>query len=136
VIDPAAVEFTWTGKSASRYLLYHSTDPDFSDCEPIPVNHEQSLNSLQFSGSFFFLLIIPLGFTFRSGRKKLMGAILILLMVLLNITCHPSVNQSDTLEFSIVVENLQYNSTYYWKVTANATETLTSESIVRSFQTF
>ncbi len=41
-IGPSIVEFSWRGKSDSRYLLYYSTDPDFTGCVPIEVGGNYS----------------------------------------------------------------------------------------------
>jgi len=137
VIDPTSVEFSWTGKTASTYLLYYSTDPDFSDCTPIEINGEYSSTFYQSSSTFLLLLVIPLGFTFKPKHIRFMGAIVLILITVLSTSCSTTSDyQPEFKQFFITVENLQPDSTYYWKITANATETLASKSIVGSFKTF
>jgi len=145
MIDYSRVEFSWRGKSESRYLLYYSTDPDFTDCEPIEVRSNYTTAAGRSGMAFIFLGMLPLGFVFKSRKNRIMGAVLVLTLILAAVifitNCNTSISDDNPepipeyQDFTAAVENLQPNSTYYWKITANATETLTSESIVRSFIT-
>jgi hypothetical protein len=145
VIDSSRVEFSWRGKSVSRYLLYYSTDSDFTDCEPIEVRGHYTTAAGRSGMALIFLGMLPLGFVFKSRKKRIMGAVLVLTLTLTIVVfityCNTSTSENNPepipeyQEFSAAVENLQPNSIYYWKITANATETLTSESVVRSFTT-
>lgn len=144
VINSSLVTFRWEGNTDTRYLLYYSTDPDFTGCDPIEVDggsmYAFNVNGVVV-GSFFFGMLF-FGITFRRRKKVLLPYFLIsLLLVMFWVSCrHDGGGEIiDPLpgygELHITVDNLLPGSTYYWKVTANATDDFTSESIVRMFTT-
>jgi hypothetical protein len=144
VINPSPVTFRWEGDTDTSYLLYYSTDPDFTGCDPIKVDggsmYAVNVNGVVV-GSFFFGMFF-FGITLKRRKKGLLTYILIsLLLVMFWVSCQH--NGGDEIieplptykEFQITVDNLQPGSTYYWKLTANATDYFTSESIIRMFTT-
>jgi hypothetical protein len=145
--DPSQVTFSWEGKTNSRYRLYCCTDPDFKGCEPIEVENVSSLGAsagpgvgLLFVG-FFFIGITAAAGTMKKNLPKFI--VLLIILVLVSSCQHnkeneiiPPENEEVGLgEISLTLENLQRGTTYYWKVTANATDNFTSETIVRTFTT-
>lgn len=144
VINSSQVTFRWEGETDTSYLLYYSTDPDFTGCDPIKVDGG-SLYAFNVNGvvvGFFFLGMLFFGITFKRRKKVLFPYFLIsLLLVMFWASCRQDgggeiIEPLPTYrEFYITVDNLQPGYTYYWKVTANATDYFTSESIVRMFTT-
>lgn len=139
VVSPSPVRFRWTGKENSDYRLYYSTDPGFTGCVPIDVTGPASASLSGTGIGFFFIGMLSLG-TFYKRRKKLFTLICVLLLTMVCIMTYCARENGNTGAdnfpgFEVIAENLQPNATYYWKVTANAGDSLTSESIVRTFTT-
>jgi len=136
-VEPSSVEFTWKGKVLSNYRLYLSTDPDFSGCEPIDVQKGELASYRGMSGTIvFFSLVLP-GLDFRSRKKTIPFICLCFISVFLMNSCSTSIEHipPEFQDLTMVVENLDPGTTYYWKLTACAKEPLSSDTIVRTFTT-
>jgi hypothetical protein len=143
VINASSVTFRWEGKPGITYQLYYSTDPDFTDCQPIEVDGGRSY-AFNFSGiglGFLSLGIILFSITFRGRKKSLLYLAIPFLLVICLVSCQNGENSENNepepsnRDFIVTVDNLQSGTTYYWKVTANASEDFMSQSIIRVFTT-
>ncbi len=135
VIDPSSVTFHWKGKETSIYELYYSTDPYFTDCEPMSST---TSNIPEYFGFFLFGSIF-IGSIFK--RKTYLVLIIVLLVVFGLQSCSPettSPSGDNIIEFTQTVEDLQPCTTYYWKIIAQAEgiNNFFSETITYSFSTF
>jgi hypothetical protein len=137
VANSSSITFGWQGKGDSHYQLYCSTDPDFKGCVPIEVVP----GMYAFNQGRWGLLcwgILFLGIIFLNRKRFLIKYMILLLVVIPLVSCQNSaeepIDEADSVrEISIVVDNLQPGSTYYWKVAASAANDLKSESIVKTF---
>jgi len=134
ILDSTSVTFRWKGKANSIYELYYSTDPDFTDCDPlssapscIPGYLGICLFGSIFIGTIFkrrfyllFILILFVIFGLQSCSKK-----------------STSPSESDIIEFTQTVQDLQPGTTYYWKIIAHpeGTDDFLSETVTYSFST-
>ena len=81
--DPKRVSIKWTGKPDSKYTVYCSTDPEFKDCQPMPV----------------------------PDKSRVMAC------------------------FTFALENIEPNTTYYYKINGKRHGAKSSVSITKSFKT-
>jgi len=141
VVNPSSVTFIWNG-NAKNYCLYCSTDPNFTNVEPIEISssHSAMENSLILSKCLFGVFVFGV---IGLRRKKALSFIIGLTIVTLFLSCgleivEPSVKPPfapSTVEHRQTIENLQTNTLHYWKLVAMGTEGVNSESIVHIFKT-
>ncbi len=138
IVNTTSVTFRWEGKANSTYELYCSTDPDFTDCEPIIIGSSDFLKStpknlnLLISGIFITAL---LGI-FRKRILIILLTVFIVILILLSCSQNStSPSSGDITEFTQTVENLQPGTTYYWKLIAHpeGTDDFLSETVTYSF---
>jgi hypothetical protein len=140
-VNPSAVRFRWKGKPAGRYELYYSTDPNFLDCEPVPLapSHSSDLN-----GNLLSVLLTGMVVMGGMGRKQKKSFFLIAVITILFyifISCKENAAApspgSGVSEISITIENLEANTRYYWKVAAfpAGIGDFSTESLVQNFMT-
>ena len=131
------------------YKLYIGTDPGFADVTPIKFasdsNNHNSAMALRYSISMIGLFwIIAVGGLFKNKRKLVLIIIPILLMTgFIFTSCgssgggnnngNPESNVNNSYESYTV--NLQPNTTYYWKVSADDGKGDVTESDTYSFTT-
>ena len=132
--------FKWEGKTTSSYELYYSTDPNFTDSEPVMVAmpHSFTLNGT-LCCSFIFRLILIGGIS-RKKKKSYLFIATILVIFLVFFSCKEEITAPSHTEISEIrrtIENLESNMTYYWKVVAYSERNndFSSESIVQTFTT-
>ena len=137
LVDPSRVEFSWQGKPDSQYQFHYSINPDFANCAEIEIVNDLSAAGRGIPVVFMLLWILPFGLRLNFRDKLKIGMFLLLPVVLLMPACNTFDGEDHGLihEFTAELENLQPGSTYYWKVTASATDSMTSQSITRSFTT-
>ena len=87
------------------------------------------------SSSFLGIFLIT-GFVTRDKGKKLLLIVSIIMLVF--ISCSEQIvtpEESDVVDFSTTVSNLESNKTYFWKIVASPQNSndFTSESLIRSF---
>lgn len=133
-VDPTAVSFGWNG-NGKNYLLYYSAHPDFTASEPIQVG--QSPVKVKMS-----LIALSMGLMLLSGilvKKKKAAIVTICLMIIVTMfSCEMDIvtpPEISRVKHSYIVENLQPNTTYYWKVVAVGDNGINSESLGQSFVT-
>jgi hypothetical protein len=141
VVNSTSVTFAWNG-NAKNYCLYCSTDPNFTNVEPIEISsfHSAMENSLMLSTCWFGVFVFGV---IGLRKKKALSFIIGLTIVTLFLSCgieivEPPVEPSfapSTVEHHQTMENLQLNTLYYWKIVAMGTEGVNSESIVHIFKT-
>jgi len=137
VADSSSITFRWQGKGDSDYQLYCSTDPGFKGCVPIDV--VPGMYTFNQRGRVLFCWgFLFLGIIFSNRKRFLIKYMMLLLVVIPLVSCQNSAEEpideaEDVREISIVVDNLQPGSIYYWKVAASAANDLISESIVKTF---
>ena len=135
LVDHSLVECTWRGKPDSQYRFHYSVNHDFSGETVIEISSGLASAGSGIPAIAFLMGVLPLGFKLR--KKKMIGILMLLPLVLLTSGCDNLDEESHGLiqDFSVELENLEPNTTYYWKITAAAGESLTSQSITRSFTT-
>lgn len=141
LVDPSSVIFKWKGKSSSHYDLYYSTDPDFTNYEPVPVMVSYSYNLNGACFRIFLISIVCMVAVSGRVKKSFLFMVSIVMLVYAITSCKneitsPSIN-SDTVEMTQTIENLEHNKRYYWKLIAHTEgiESFSSESIVQNFTT-
>ena len=134
IVNSTSVTFRWEGKANSIYELYYSTDPDFPDCVP------RSSTPSRFPGYIGICLFgsIFVGTIFK--RKSYLIFIIIFFVIFSLQSCSEkstSPSESDVIEFTQTVEDLQPGTTYYWKIIAHpeGTDDFFSETVTYSFVT-
>jgi hypothetical protein len=140
-ISTSDIVLKWKGKKSSRYDVFCSTDPDFSECAPCSaVNPHSSASHGMFAGILLtgFAVLSAIGI---KDRRVVLPAAIIISMLLVNIGCgkgvtSPSLN-SDVTEMSVTIENLESGKTYYWKVIAHPEQSddFNSQSVIQNFTT-
>lgn len=135
-VNPASVTFEWNG-NGKDYFLYYSTNPDFSDCQPIEIGASQSPMKAKMSLLAFFMGMMLLGGIMIKKKKALCAIICLMIMVTffsceMDILTPPGISK---VKHSYTMDNLQPNTTYYWKVMAVGDNEINSESVVQCFVT-
>lgn len=140
VESPSSVTFIWEGKTTSSYDLYYSTDPNFTDSEPVMVAilHSFTLNGT-LCCSFIFGIILMGGIS-RKKKKPYLFIVTILVIFLVFFSCKDEITAPSPTQINKIsrtIENLESNMTYYWKVVAypEGNNDFSSESIVQTFIT-
>jgi hypothetical protein len=140
VENPLYVTFKWEGKTTSRYDLFYSTDPNFTDSEPVVVTmHYSFLHKGILYGSFTFGIVL-MGNISRKKKKSYLFIATIFVILLVFFSCNDEItapSNTEISEISRTIENLEPNKTYFWKVVAYPVENnnFSSESIVQTFTT-
>jgi len=138
VVSPASAIFRWSGKSDCNYRLYYSESSEFQGCVPVAVSQPKVYRADIAPLSLLLVLLIPLGLVCRSTRKAVPLVVLLMIVSVAIIACDAKgVLESGEEDgtFSVTIPALKSNTTYYWKITAQATDAFMSESIVRTFTT-
>lgn len=137
IVNSSSVTFEWDG-DADNYLLYYSTNPNFTDCEPIVIEANQLIKYADMR-LFSILLIILLIGSLGLSKRKTTAVILCLATVCLFVSCDiPTISSPyspSEIKHSQTVENLQPNTLYYWKVVTIIENSINSESTVQTFFT-
>ena len=132
-VTGSILTFQWEGKMASEYQLVYSTNPNFAGCEILDVAKQETNGGLFFAGLCF------LGIVFAGRKKKLKKSFFPLLLVIALVSCQHDGGGNNTSTFEpeygvhrITVEDLQPGHTYYWKVTARASDDFYTQTVVRT----
>jgi len=140
-VNASRVTFKWNGKSTSTYDLCYSMDPNFRDCNSVIVeaSHSYGLNRTLF-GVVIIGLVVMGGAVNKKSKKYMVVVLTIFAVSLLLINCNDDItghSNSGIDEFNVTIDNLEKNSTYYWKVIAHpeGNNDFSSESIVQTFST-
>lgn len=137
IVAYSSINFEWYG-DGDNYLLYYSTNPNFTDCEPIVIEANQLIKYADM-GFFPILLIIILIGSLGLRKSKITAVIIGLATVCLFVSCDiPTITSPyspSEIKHSQTVENLQPNTLYYWKVVTIIENGINSESIVQTFIT-
>ncbi|MBN1272947.1 MAG: hypothetical protein JXB26_11825 [Candidatus Aminicenantes bacterium] len=135
------LSFEWEGDPDSRYQLFLSTNPNFTDCVPIEVV-SRGKRVLNESTAAFIPLVFFAGFLSFAflGQKRKSGILLLMAAVFLSlflVSCEssPPPDFDAPHKESLTVNNLQSNTTYYWKIRAFRAGSVFTESIVFTFNT-
>ena len=146
-VDPFLVTFDWYEASdpdgdTITYLLEYCVNADFINCANTPqtkIDNNSNpllvnLGSIGGSAGISLVLFGLMGSTTRrQGIMRLSGVVLLALIMSACGTNMPIVNGDGTVSQS--VQNLQPNTTYYWKVTATDNNNLSTSSEIRQFTT-
>jgi len=140
IVNSTSVTFRWEGKANSIYELYCSTDPDLADCDPIIIEPFNFLKSTPQNLNLLISGILITGFLGILRRRILFILLTVLVVILILLSCSQnstSPSDNDIIEFSQTVENLEPNTTYYWKIIAypEGTDNFLSETVTYSFTT-
>ncbi len=141
-INSNSVIIQWNGKTDSIYEIHYSKDPDFINDDIIEVDNS-AYYALNFSGISFFCIGY---FSIASGNGSKKQWILRILIPFLIIgflsSCQNNEGDLDksspklgVTEFSATIDNLQSDTTYYWKILAKTGDDFNSETIVRTLFT-
>ncbi len=141
--DSVSATFKWRGKPGSIYKLYYSTDRKFDNYEAVDCIYSSS-----YAYDYAFLgLSIPVYFLLGGiKRKKKYFLTLLMFIFLASTNCgitqrteykqyKRNLPKVETKEFSKTIDNLQPNTTYYWKIVAHpkGNDHFLSESFIYSF---
>jgi hypothetical protein len=137
IVDYSSINFEWDG-DVDNYLLYYSTNPNFTDCEPIVIGTNQLIKYADMR-LFSILLIILLIGSLGLSKRKTTAIIIYLATVCLFVSCDIPIITSpyspSEIKHSHTVENLQSSTLYYWKVVTIVENGISNESIVQTFIT-
>ena len=140
-VDPSRVTFEWQGDKNSQYDLLYATDPNFSDCNTVPVKSTQFSAGLAAPVALLVICLLILNGKRRGVWRSYIFFLWLFILLFALIDCADKVSapdqQNNTHTFRAAMDNLQTNRTYYWKIVAKTQEKsdYTSESIVRTFHT-
>ena len=137
-VNFSSVTFSWNG-NADNYNLYYSTDPDFRDTKPILSTDSGSSMEETYSFAALWGGLLALG-TIWIGKKKIIVLIIGFTVIAgFCLSCEIDTISSpfapSNIEHRQVVDNLQPNTFYYWKVVAIGSNGINSESISHTFKT-
>ena len=136
-VDPSSVIFKWKGKSGRKYEIRYSTDPDFAKYSTIA----SSSPGKDGKNIIYFCSLVALGFIITGRRiQHAAGKAAVVALFLTVGGCEDGFGParfSGITVFAAAAENLQENSTYYWKVVVTGPEELhfKSESTAYKFNT-
>ena len=113
-----AITFSWNG-APTDYLLSWSTDPSFSDAEPvlIPADSEQS-------GAVALALLLPLAMPAFGNARRRKWLLLVLLAMALT-ACLPDVPREPwevSQRYRYQATGFEPGTTYYWRLQTERTE--------------
>jgi len=132
VSNSGSMLFKWYGNADSYYLQY-SQDEDFANYDEIFVGDPLTRNELSGLINSFGLGFIMIGSIFIS-RKKKNSLFVLILLGLFFVSCSFDLINSpypeSNIEHSITIDNLESETTYYWKVIAIGENGINSESEV------
>jgi penicillin V acylase-like amidase (Ntn superfamily) len=139
-VNPATVSFQWEGKHSSSYTLYCSVDSDFTDVKTVTVVPGRSSTPNENYIPAFLITAIFIGGLSITKRRRFLASFKIVLLFLLPLACNSDISAplNDELnQISRTLENLQADTTYYWKVVSYAERGahFFSESTVQTFRT-
>jgi len=137
IVNSSSITFEWDG-NADNYLLYYSTDPNFTDCEPITIGTNPLIKYAEmrfFSILLVILLISSLGLSNRKTTAVFICLATICLFVSCNLPVITSPYSPSKITHNQTIENLQPNTIYYWKVVTVAENGISNESTVQTFTT-
>jgi hypothetical protein len=138
IIDGQNPTISWTGLPDCTYRIIHSKDPGLSD----PVSVDIPVESLYRSNSASNAILFPLALLvlFLSSKRKHAGILLLAITLLATgIQCEkdeePEVQ--SVVEHSATLQNLEPNTSYYWKMEAvnSKTGSFSTETVVHTFKT-
>lgn len=132
-----SVTFLWNG-NAESYYLYYSQDPNFVDCEPHRMGESFLPDKIAYILSSLSISFILIGSVWMR-RKKHDTLLILLIFALTFMSCSMDIITSpyppSKIKHSVIVNDLQKNSLYYWKVVAIGDSGINSESEVQTFST-
>jgi hypothetical protein len=139
-VNQLPLTFNWEGDPNSSYQLFLSTDPEFTDCIPIELRAGKSLatgSPTMYIPFLFFVGFLSIHFLGKKKNNWILFLLLIILFSFFQLACEsPSALESNSVNVvSITVDDLQSNTTYYWKIRAIRSEPVFTESIVFTFNT-
>jgi len=137
-VNPSSVTFTWNG-NADSYNLYYSTDANFSDAELVlSIDSGSPMKSFYNYASLYWGLL-ALGVIGLSRKKNIVRIIGLAAIAGFCLSCNIETISSpfapSNIEHSQIVENLQPNTLYYWKLIAIGSDDINSESTSQVFKT-
>jgi hypothetical protein len=134
-VNSSSVDFKWVG-DASNYAIWLSTNDQFLN--PTIINYSDS--KTQKAGFGIIYSIIFLVMILSVKRKKILMLTWAFCIVLLagctkelDLTILPQ-TQSN-IGHSTIIDNLESNTNYYWKIVANNSNGINTETKVESFTT-
>lgn len=135
-VDPDFVKFKWNG-DGDDYMLYCSTDPAFKTCQPVEISSTHVTMKSNMEHVFLFAIIVLMcGLLIR--KKMGLSIFLCLIILFVFLSCELDILEPPSLsqiEHSYILEDLEPNSTYYWKVMAVGKNGINSQSSVQSLET-
>lgn len=140
-VNASSVTFKWNGKNTSTYDLCYSMDPNFRDYDSVFVEASQSDSyNRTFFGTVLIGLVAMGGAINRKSKRYVVAILTICALSLFLINCNDEItgfSNSGIDEFNVTIDNLELNSTYYWKVIVHpgGIKDFSSESIVQTFNT-
>lgn len=131
-IEGTTATIRWNGYSNSDYRVIYSKDADFKGSEMIMVVS----NSKTLPAFLILFTTVFAAFIFR-GRKRtdLLLMLIILSFFLVGASCDDDTANQTMSDFSEVLENLEANTKYFWKIEATRDGNIYSETVTRSFTT-
>ena len=140
VVNSTSVTFRWEGKANSTYELYCSDNLDLTDCEPIIIGPFNFLKSIPRNLNLLISGIFITAFLGTLRKRILLILVAVFIVILILLSCSQnstSPSGDDIIEFSQTVENLEPDTTYYWKLIAHsdAESDFSSETVVYPFYT-
>ena len=130
--------FTWNAASDAdgdfiNYQLFYCDNPDFNGCDGLTINTSLSSADMVFGiGGGMGLMMFGVVST-ASRRKQIISMLAIVMVTLMFSGCDNSGITID--QVSVIVNDVQPNSTYYWKVVADDGNGGLTSSPVWSFST-
>jgi len=141
LIAATSVTMKWKGLPDSHYEILLSKNPDFTNtfitcCKPFNINHNRS--SL-FVIMVLFILNGSLLILVKKYRRWYFVPVIVCMCLLVNCDKEDTIIEEtdNTIEFSEIVDGLEPDTTYYWKIRSSTgyTTNFFTETATQSFKT-
>jgi len=140
-ITTSSIRINWTGLLNSHYEIVYSKHPDFLEYKSVKLT--QRLEKIGANHSYA-LIIFPFAsvlsaFLFRK-KRSFVFLVYILALCCSNSSCEkddPAPASDDTVQFSKIIDSLEPNTTYFFKIQSSTgyTDNFHTETVTRSFNT-
>ena len=141
IISATSVTLKWKGLPDSHYEIFLSKNPDFNvtfiTCsKPFNINHNRS--------SLFIIVVLfvlngTLLILVKKYRRWYFVPVIICMCLLVKCDKEETITEEtdNTIEFSKIVDGLEPDTTYYWKIRSSTgyTDNFFTETATQSFKT-
>jgi hypothetical protein len=140
-ISGSSVTLKWKGLPNSQYEIVLSKNPDYTDAliTGIKFIETQDTQSTKAAILFPVALVISLILLIKRNKARYLFPAFVCLCLLVNCDKEDTTNEEadNTIEFSEIIEGLEPDTAYYWKIKSSTgyTDNFFTETATQSFKT-